>query len=244
MNAVSIRTSRPLVMIPTYNEADGIRAIVDEILATSPAIHILIIDDSSPDGTGKIITDHPEYHHRIHLHSRPKKLGLGTAYREGYHWGLRHDYTCFIQIDADHSHDPADIPRLLEAVENGADLALGSRYVHGVRVLNWALERMMLSIFAGAYTRVLTALPFTDPTSGFKAVHRSAIEKLHWEKFTSGGYSFQIELHFYLLQSGAVCKEVPIIFTERRGGESKMSREIALEAALRVLRLSAERFGL
>lgn len=235
------RTQRVLVMIPTYNEAVGIRSTMDDILATGPGLEILIIDDSSPDGTARLVTEHPSFNQRIHLLSRPGKLGLGTAYREGYRWGSSRSYDCFVQIDADYSHDPKDIPKLLAAIDTGVDVAIASRYVDGVRVLNWPLRRMMLSIFAGFYVRTITCMPFTDPTSGFKAIHRSAVEKLDWRRFTTGGYSFQIELHFYLWRAGVTCREIPIIFTERRAGESKMSREIAWEATTRVVSLGLER---
>jgi dolichol-phosphate mannosyltransferase len=211
---------------------------MDEILAQGEGIHILVIDDASPDGTASVISEHPFFGARVHLLKRKEKLGLGTAYREGLRWGLeRVDYDIFIQMDADHSHSPEDIPRLLAEIEAGMDCVIGSRYLGGVRVLNWPLHRLFISVFAGAYTRFFTKLPLTDPTSGFKAIHRDALIRLPWQQFTSGGYSFQIEEHYYLWRKKAKLKEIPIIFTERQVGKSKMDLIVILEAALRVLQL-------
>jgi dolichol-phosphate mannosyltransferase len=238
---MALRTSKPLVLIPTYNESESIIQIIDEIFSITEEANILVIDDASLDGTADLIKSHWLYGIKLQLIERASKLGLGTAYREGFRWGLEREYDVFVQIDADHSHDPKDIPSLLEEIEKGADVAVGSRYLNGVRVLNWPITRLMMSAFAGFYTRVLTCLPLTDPTSGFKAIYKDALFKLPWERFTTGGYSFQIELHFYLWQTGAKLQEVPIIFTERNKGASKMSRAIALEAALRVPKLAIEK---
>lgn len=238
---MTARTEKSIVIIPTYNEAVGIIPVVDEVLSLPRNLHVLVVDDASPDGTAGLIEAHPAFQTRLHLIKRMGKFGLGTAYREGFNWALQQNYTTLIQMDADHSHNPQDIPRLLEEIDQGTDLALGSRYINGVRVLNWPMRRLFMSTFAGFYTRVLTGLPFADPTSGFKAIYHESLRRLPWTSFTSNGYSFQEELHFYLWHTGASCKEIPIIFTERREGQSKLSWQTAPEAAWRVLTLAFEK---
>jgi dolichol-phosphate mannosyltransferase len=232
---------RPLVVVPTYNESETVPALLEKLFALPRRCDVLIVDDGSPDGTASIVKQHSAFGTRLHLLERTSKQGLGTAYRAGFAWALERDYDACIEIDADGSHDPADIPRLLEALDEGCDLAIGSRYVGGVRVLNWPQSRLFLSTFAGWYTSFLTRLPLTDPTSGFKAIRRHVIERLDWSRFTSGGYSFQIELHYFAWKAGFLLREIPIIFTERREGQSKMSLEIAMEAARRVITLLFER---
>ncbi len=181
------------------------------------------------------------YGKRIYILERPGKAGLGSAYRAAFQWALKMGYDAVVEMDADLSHDPADVPRLLEALSEGADMAVGSRYLNGIRILNWPQSRLWISTFGGWYARNLTGLPMTDPTSGFKAIRRRVLEELDWEQFTAQGYGFQVELHFFAWQAGFKIVEVPIIFTERREGNSKMSPHIALEAAKRVLQLSVRR---
>ena len=232
---------KPLVILPTYNEVAMIQAALDEILIKAPEVDILVVDDSSPDGTASKVKGHPAFTKRVHIMERPGKAGLGSAYRAAFKWALEKGYDSVVEMDADLSHDPADVPRLLAALGNGVDVVVGSRYLNGIRILNWPQSRLWISTFGGWYVRALTGLPMTDPTSGFKAIRRRVLEGLDWSKFTSQGYGFQVELHFFAWQGGFNLHEVPIIFTERREGNSKMSAQIAIEAAKRVLQLSVRR---
>jgi dolichol-phosphate mannosyltransferase len=218
-----------------------IQTALDEVLLKAPQVDILVIDDGSPDGTAKRVRGHAAFSKRVHLLERPTKAGLGSAYKEGFQWALAKKYDAVVEMDADLSHDPADVVRLLGALDEGADMAIGSRYLNGIRILNWPQSRLWISTFGGWYTRTLTGLPMTDPTSGFKAIRRGVLEKLDWGRFTSQGYGFQVELHFFAWQGGFKLQEVPIVFTERREGSSKMSTHIALEAAKRVLQLAVRR---
>ena len=232
---------RLLVILPTYNEVEMIQTALDEILVKAPKVDILVVDDGSPDGTASKVKGHPAFMKRLHIMERPGKAGLGSAYRLAFKWAIEKGYDAVVEMDADLSHDPADVPRLLEALRDGADMAVGSRYLNGIRILNWPQSRLWISTFGGWYARSLTGLPMTDPTSGFKAIRRKILENLDWEKFTAQGYGFQVELHFFAWQAGFKILEVPIIFTERREGSSKMSAPIALEAAKRVLQLAVRR---
>jgi dolichol-phosphate mannosyltransferase len=232
---------KPLVILPTYNEVEMIQAVLDEILVKAPKVDILVVDDGSPDGTASKVKGHPAFMKRLHIMERPGKAGLGSAYRLAFKWAIEKGYDAVVEMDADLSHDPADVPRLLEALSDGADMAVGSRYLNGIRILNWPQSRLWISTFGGWYARSLTGLPMTDPTSGFKAIHRRVLAGLDWNNFTSQGYGFQVELHFFAWQAGFKILEVPIIFTERREGSSKMSAPIALEAAKRVLQLAVRR---
>jgi len=227
----------PLVVVPTYNEAGSLPGLLADVLAADPRIEVLVVDDASPDGTAGLVRTHPAYGQRVHLIERPGKLGLGTAYRDGFRWALARVYDACIEMDADLSHDPADLPRLIAALDEGADVAVGSRYAGGVRVVDWPLPRLLLSLGASRYVRLLTGLPLSDPTSGFKAIRRAVLERLDWGRFTSGGYSFQVEFHYFAWRAGFRLREVPIVFTERRRGASKMSHAIAVEAARRVIQL-------
>jgi dolichol-phosphate mannosyltransferase len=227
-----------LVIIPTYNEAPSIGSILEKTLIAIPSLEILVVDDSSPDQTAKAVQSHPAFKRRVHLAKRRGKLGLGSAYKEGFRWAMARGFDTCIQIDADLSHDPADIPRLIEALENGADVAIGSRYSGGVRVMNWPQDRLFLSLGASRLVRALTGLPLTDVTSGFKAIRCAALRRLDWNRFTTEGYGFQVELHYFLWKSGARLVEVPIVFTERRAGRTKMTLGIAAEAVRRVLQLA------
>ena len=225
------------MIIPTYNEVKNLPELFGRVFQLSRSIDVLIVDDASPDGTANIVKQHEEFGRPLFLMERPGKLGLATAYKQGFEWALQRGYDACMEMDADLSHDPADIPRLLEALDNGADVAIGSRYLNGIRVLNWPQSRLQLSLFAGLYTRTLTGLPLSDPTSGFKAIRRDVLEAFDWSRFIASGYGFQIEIHFYAWQNGFRLREIPIIFTERHEGRSKMSWRISAEAAMRVLRL-------
>jgi dolichol-phosphate mannosyltransferase len=232
---------KSLVILPTYNEAEMILTALDEVLAKAPNVEVLVVDDGSPDGTAIKVKSHPSFKKKIHIMERPGKAGLGSAYRAAFKWALEKGYDTVVEMDADLSHDPADVPRLLAALREGADVAIGSRYLNGIRILNWPQSRLWISTFGGWYARTLTGLPLTDPTSGFKAIRRRVLEGLNWDQFTSQGYGFQVELHFFAWQAGFNLQEVPIVFTERRQGDSKMSANIALEAAKRVLQLAFRR---
>jgi dolichol-phosphate mannosyltransferase len=235
------KLAKPLVILPTYNETDLIQIAIDEVLGKAPNVDVLVVDDGSPDGTAGKVKSHSLYGKRVHILERPEKAGLGSAYRAAFQWALKMGYDAVVEMDADLSHDPADVPRLLVALNEGADMAVGSRYLNGIRILNWPQSRLWISTFGGWYARSLTGLPLTDPTSGFKAIRRRVLEDLDWEKFTAQGYGFQVELHFFAWQAGFKIVEVPIVFTERRQGDSKMSTPIALEAAKRVFQLAIRR---
>lgn len=232
---------RPLVVLPTYNEAESLPAVVEQLLAVASALQVLVVDDASPDGTAAVVRGLPGFGTRVFLLERAGKLGLGSAYREGFAWAIERGYTAVLEMDADLSHDPADVPRLLATLDQGADLAIGSRYVNGISVVHWPLPRLLLSIGAGIYARWITGLPLSDPTSGFKAIRSAALETLLGERVDADGYGFQIELHFRAQRAGLKLEEVPIVFTERRDGQSKMSGAIAREAIGLVLKLGWER---
>ncbi len=235
------RLKRVLVIIPTYNEAASLGATLQKTLSAQARLEVLVVDDNSPDGTAEIVRKDGAYGKRVHLLERAAKQGLGQAYKAGFAWALEHDFDVCVEMDADLSHNPDDIPALLAALEAGADAAIGSRYLKGVRVINWPLERLLLSLGASKFVRFMTGLPLTDATSGFKALRASALKKLDWERFRADGYGFQVELHFFLWQTGARLVEVPIVFTERRIGQTKMTHEIALEAAWRTVQLAFAR---
>lgn len=230
--------TKALVVIPTYNERESISKAIDLVLASPRNLEVLVVDDGSPDGTADVVKARPEFQKRVHLLTGKGKAGLGSAYRRGFQWATQKGYAAAIEMDADLSHDPADIPKLLEALESGAHIAVGSRYLGGISVLNWPQSRLFISTFGGFYVRTLTALPMTDPTSGFKAIRAEVLRDLDWNKVQAEGYAFQIELHHTAWKSGYTLKEVPIVFTERREGDSKMSMAISLEAAWRVLKLA------
>ncbi len=228
-----------VVVIPTYNERESINKAIDLVLGLPRQADVLVVDDGSPDGTAGVVRARPEFNKRIFLLEGKGKAGLGTAYRRGFQWAVKNGYQAAVEMDADLSHDPTDIPKLLEALEQGSHLAVGSRYLGGISVLNWPQSRLFISTFGGFYVRTLTALPMSDPTSGFKAIRADVLRDLDWDKVQAEGYAFQIELHHTAWKQGFTIKEVPIVFTERREGDSKMSTAISLEAAWRVLRLAA-----
>lgn len=228
-----------LVIIPTYNEADNIDRVLDLVLTQPIPISVLVVDDNSKDGTAEVVRSAmDEAPDRVDLIERGGKLGLGTAYLRGFRYALARDYSFICEMDADLSHDPDDLPRLIEPVERGeADLAIGSRYVGGVRVINWPLPRLVLSYTAGIYTRAITRMPIRDVTAGFKCFHRRVLESLPLDHVNSDGYAFQVEMHYRTWRAGFNIEEVPVIFTERTEGQSKMSKAIVREAALKVWEL-------
>ncbi len=231
--------NKAVVVIPTYNERETIGRTLDIVFGLPRKVDVLVVDDGSPDGTADAVRARPEFNKRLFLLEGKGKAGLGTAYRRGFQWALKQGYEAAIEMDADLSHDPADVPKLLEALEEGAHLAVGSRYLGGISVLNWPQSRLFISTFGGFYVRTLTALPMSDPTSGFKAIRAEVLRDLDWSRVQAEGYAFQIELHHTAWKQGYTLREVPIVFTERRVGASKMSTAISVEAAWRVLRLAA-----
>lgn len=225
-----------LIIIPTYNECENIRPITAAIFADSPDVDLLFVDDNSPDGTGAIADELASADERVHVMHRSEKNGLGRAYIAGFKWALERHYEFIFEMDADFSHSPADIPRMREAA-NGAGLVLGSRYVGGIRIINWPLSRLMLSRGAGIYVKLITRMPLTDPTGGFKCFRRCVLEAIPLDEITSNGYSFQIEMTHTAWRIGCRIVEVPIVFEERRSGASKMSKNIIFEALWMVWRL-------
>jgi dolichol-phosphate mannosyltransferase len=223
--------------VPTYNERENVLALVPQILRLPLDIEVLIVDDNSPDGTGQVVADMAAKDVRVHLLKRKAKLGLGSAYVEGFKYALsRPEIQYVFEMDADFSHDPASIPSFLEAIKD-CDLVLGSRYLRGVTVVNWPLSRLILSYSANLYTRIVTGLPVHDATGGFKCFRRRALEGLDLDGVHSDGYSFQIEMSFKCWRKGFCIKEIPITFVDRRVGTSKMSQKIVWEAVWLVWRL-------
>lgn len=228
--------NKTLVVVPTYNERENLPPLVERLLRLPVPVDLLVVDDNSPDGTGKIADELSAAHPSIHVLHRTEKNGLGRAYIAGFKWALTHGYEFVFEMDGDFSHNPDDIPMFLQAAR-GADLVLGSRYLNGIRIINWPLSRLMLSKSAAKYVQIVTGMPFTDPTGGFKCFRRHALEALNLEQVRSNGYSFQIELTHKLWRQGMKVLEVPIIFTDRFQGHSKMSGHIISEAFLMVWRL-------
>jgi dolichol-phosphate mannosyltransferase len=228
--------NRALVIVPTYNERDNLPPLADRLLGLATSVDLLVVDDNSPDGTGKIADDLAAQYSSIHVLHRSEKNGLGRAYCAGFAWALPRGYDFILEMDGDFSHNPNDIPRFLEAAQN-ADLVLGSRYQNGIRVINWPLGRLLLSMGAGKYVRAVTGMPISDPTGGFKCFRRTALESIDLEAVRSNGYSFQIEMTHKIWRQGMRIVEVPIIFTDRFQGSSKMSRKIVWEAFFMVWRL-------
>ena len=220
---------KALVVIPTYNEKENIEKIVSQVLEQDRRLETLIVDDNSPDGTGEIADRLASENPRIHVMHRKGKLGLGSAYRDGFKYSVKQGYDLTFEMDADFSHDPKYLPAFLEAAKEN-DLVLGSRYVSGINVVNWPMTRLLLSYGASFYTRVITGLPVKDPTGGFKCFRREVLEALDIDRVQSDGYSFQIEVSFKVWRKGFKIKEIPIIFVDRHSGTSKMSNKIVFEA--------------
>lgn len=225
-----------VVIIPTYNESHNISRLIDRVLALEKEIDMLIVDDGSPDGTADIVKKkQAEYPEKIHLIEREDKMGLGTAYVTGFRFALNNGYKYVCEMDADFSHNPDDLPRLVEPVEKDeADVAIGSRYSNGISIVNWPLSRLILSFAANFYARSITGLPIRDTTAGFKCIHRRVLEEIDLQKIKSNGYAFQIEIHYRAWKAGFRLKEISIIFREREEGVSKMSKSIVREAIWRV----------
>jgi len=226
-----------LVIIPTYNEMENIPEIIPRILEQNENLEILVVDDGSPDGTGDFVENLSKENSRVHLLRRNKKMGLGTAYVAGFKWALEKDYDRVFEMDADGSHSPQALNTFLKEAEN-ADLVLGSRYLNGkISVVHWDWKRLILSYCANFYTRIVTGMPFSDSTGGFKCFSRDALQKLNLSKLKSDGYCFQIETTHSLWKKGLKIREIPIIFTDRAKGSSKMSGGIISEAFFLVLKL-------
>ena len=228
--------SQALVIVPTYNERENLPDLVAQLLALAAPVDVLVVDDNSPDGTGRLADELAARHPTVHVLHRAEKSGLGRAYCTGFAWALARDYEFILEMDGDLSHNSEDVPRLIAAARQ-ADLALGSRYVPGGRVIEWPIHRFLLSKAAACYVRLITGLPFSDPTGGFKCFRRSAIESLDLAAVHSNGYGFQIELTHKIWRQGRRVVEIPIVFTERRHNHSKMSAGIVVEAIFTVWRL-------
>ena len=230
--------SSALVIIPTYNEIENISKMLDTVMNLNENYDVLIVDDGSPDGTAQVVREKMDaFVGRIHLEERTGKLGLGTAYIHGFKWALARGYEYIFEMDCDFSHDPNDLARLEKACEEGADLSIGSRYVKGVNVVNWPMSRVLLSYFASVYVRFITGMPIQDATAGFKCYKRATLEGINFDKIHFVGYAFQIEMKFKVWQRKMSIVEVPVIFTDRTEGQSKMSSGIIKEAIFGVIKL-------
>ena len=220
---------KPLIIIPTYNELENIRRLLPELMALDPDMRVLVVDDNSPDGTGKLADELAAGNERISVLHRPGKLGLGSAYVAGFRYAVRQDVDCVFEMDADFSHDPAMIPGFLEEIAS-CDVVIGSRYVSGINVVNWPMSRLLLSYFANIYTRLVTGMTIRDATSGYKCFRREVLENIALDDVRSDGYAFQIEMNFRCWRKGYRLREIPIIFVDRRSGTSKLSRGVISEA--------------
>lgn len=228
--------NQTLIIIPTYNEKENLPSMVERLRKLPTPVDLLVVDDNSPDGTGLIADELAARNPWVHVLHRAEKNGLGRAYCAGFGWALERGYEFIMEMDGDFSHNPDDIPKFLEAAVN-ADLVLGSRYCGGIRVINWPLNRLLLSTGAARYVRIITGMPFTDPTGGFKCFRRAALQSINLDAVRSNGYSFQVELTHKIWMSGMRVAEVPIIFTDRFLGTSKMSSKIVREALFMIWRL-------
>jgi dolichol-phosphate mannosyltransferase len=229
-------SQKTLVIVPTYNERENLPPLIERLVKLPVPVEVLVVDDNSPDGTGKLADQIATRNPLVHVLHRQVKNGLGRAYCDGFAWALQRDYEFILEMDGDFSHNPDDIPAFLQAALD-ADLVLGTRYRNGIRVINWPLKRLLLSMSAGMYVRVITGLPITDPTGGYKCFRRRALQTINLDAVRSNGYSFQIELSHKIWRQGLKIAEVPIIFTDRFHGSSKMSRKIVWEAFWMVWRL-------
>ena len=233
-----------LIIIPTYNEIENIENIIRKVFSLEELFNILIIDDGSPDGTAKKVKElQKEFSDTLFIEERTGKLGLGTAYILGFKWALNKNYQYIFEMDADFSHDPNDLSRLLKACkENGGDVAIGSRYVKGVNIVNWPMSRLLMSYFASKYVKAITGMPIHDSTAGFKCYKRKVLEKINLDKIEFVGYAFQIEMKFTSWKYGFNIVEVPVIFTDRQEGNSKMSGGIFYEALFGVIKMKVKSF--
>lgn len=227
---------KPLIILPTYNEAVNLPEMLENVFEALPGAHVLVVDDNSPDGTAQLAKDLAAKHYQksLHILERANKEGLGRAYLAGFGWALAHDYDLIFEMDSDFSHPASALPRFVEAIESGADLVLGSRYVNGGAVENWPLLRLLISRGGALYTRLFLGMPISDPTGGFKCFRRKVLESIDLEAVKSNGYVFQIEMTYRTWLQGFSVKEVPITFKEREQGVSKMSKSIVLEAITHV----------
>lgn len=229
--------NKSIVIIPTFNEAGNIKKLIPEIInKTKGEVDILIVDDNSPDGTADIVREFQKEHPNIFLMHRPKKAGLGTAYVEGFKYSLEKNYENILQMDADFSHDPKEVKNFLKKI-NECDVVIGSRYIGGIRILNWPVRRLLLSVFANWYTRIITGMKILDATGGYKCFKRKVLESINLDKIKSNGYAFQIEMNFLAFKKGFKICEIPIVFTDRIKGSSKMGWNIVIEAAFMVWKL-------
>jgi dolichol-phosphate mannosyltransferase len=228
--------TRALVVVPTYDEAENVRELIPQILSVDPNVEVLVVDDNSPDRTGEVVKTYAESNPRVHLIERDQKLGLGTAYVEGFRFAVAHCFDLVFEMDADFSHDPREIPNFLAAMSQ-YDLVIGSRYRNGVRVVNWPIRRLLLSYLANLYTRMITGLPVKDTTAGYKCFRRKVLESIDLDAVHSNGYAFQIEMTYKAWKKGFRVGEIPITFVDRQVGSSKMSKGIIYEAAFMVWKL-------
>ena len=240
MLTMNLPYNQTVIIIPTYNEIDNIERMLTTIFTKYPEISVLVIEDGSPDGTANVVKRLAGTFKNLFMIERKGKLGLGTAYVTGFKWALEKGYQFVFEMDCDFSHDPDSIPDLLSAAQSN-DLVIGSRYINGIRIINWPFKRLLLSYGASIYTRCITGIPVFDTTGGFKCFTRKALEALDLNKIISNGYSFQLELNYKVWSKGLSIKEVPIIFYERRDGQSKMSGGIIFEAVFAVFRLRFKR---
>ena len=236
--------SDSLIIIPTYNERENIEKIIRKVFSLEKTFHILIVDDGSPDGTAAIVKNlQTEFQEQLHIEERTGKLGLGTAYIHGFKWAFKKDYQFIFEMDADFSHDPNDLIRLYNAnALEGGEVAIGSRYVRGVNIVNWPMARLLMSFFASKYVKFITGMPIHDSTAGFKCYKRKVLETINFDKIQFVGYAFQIEMKFKAWKYGFNVVEVPVIFTDRTEGTSKMSGGIFMEAVIGVIQMKLTSF--
>jgi len=231
--------SDSLIIIPTYNEKENIENIIRKIFSLEKSFHILVVEDGSPDGTAKIVKNlQNEFNDSLYIEERSGKLGLGTAYIHGFKWALNHDYQYIFEMDADFSHNPDDLIKLYNACDKqGGDVSIGSRYVNGVNIVNWPMSRLLMSFFASKYVKLITGMPINDATAGFKCYKRKVLETINFNKIQFVGYAFQIEMKFKSWKYGFNIVEIPVIFTDRTQGDSKMSSGIFMEAIFGVIQM-------
>jgi len=236
--------SDSLIIIPTFNEKENIEKIIRKVFSLEKLFHVLIVDDGSPDGTATIVKKlQPQFPNQLHIQERAGKLGLGTAYIHGFKWALQRDYQFIFEMDADFSHNPDDLIRLYNAnLLDGGELAIGSRYVKGVNIVNWPMSRLLMSFFASKYVKMITSMPIHDSTAGFKCYKRIVLETINFDKIQFIGYAFQIEMKFKAWKYGFNIVEIPVIFTDRTEGNSKMSEGIFIEAVIGVIQMKIKSF--